>query len=201
MGTKVISFRMESDDADQIEEIKAKTGHSNADLMKLGAGIDEEEIKKKMAPILDMETKLANLRQAACKEEQNFSLERERRRKEIGTELQAYRLYSAGWDVGQAALKSGMTEENARRLYEEWLQLIGDQELIRLAQLRGYLKKHLKMLKAQRLWMPTTSCNNENEKEKAELEEQIKICGRMLIHPEEIDEESAQFLITEYSMD
>ncbi|MFC1933449.1 hypothetical protein ACFLXU_07540 [Chloroflexota bacterium] len=42
--TKVVTFRVANEIHDQIEDTKAKTGLSNADLIKLGAGISQEAI-------------------------------------------------------------------------------------------------------------------------------------------------------------
>jgi len=53
--TKVVTFRVHQEVYDQIEEIKAKTMLSNADLMKLGAGIAQGEIKAKLADISGLE--------------------------------------------------------------------------------------------------------------------------------------------------
>jgi len=48
----------------QLEEVKAATGFSNTDLIKLGAGIAQEEIKAKLANITDLESRLTELEAA-----------------------------------------------------------------------------------------------------------------------------------------
>ena len=53
--TKVVTFRVSNEIYDQIEDAKAKTGLSNADLIKLGAGIAQEEIKAKLAELSGLE--------------------------------------------------------------------------------------------------------------------------------------------------
>lgn len=195
--TKVVSFRMLLEELGHIEKTKAKSGLSNADLMKLGAGIAEEEIKKKLAQMSGLEAKLAKFRQAIQNEEQTLNQERERRRKELDKEIKAYRLFSAGWGVSETALKLGITEERARGLFEEWAEVVEDKEAARQELLRGYLKKHLEKLKGRRLWM--LMLPSYTEKDRAELEEQIEYCGYLLSHPAKVSKESEQFLITEYS--
>ena len=49
--TIVVSFRVSIETYDQIGDAKVKTGLSNADLIKLGAGISQEEIKAKLAEL------------------------------------------------------------------------------------------------------------------------------------------------------
>ena len=195
--TKVVSFRMLLEELDHIEKIKTRTGLSNADLMKKGAGIAEEEIKKKLAQMSGLEAKLAKLRQAIQNEEQTVNQERERRQKELDKEMKAYQLFSAGWGVSETAFKLGITEERARGLFEEWAEIVKDKEAARQELLRGYLKKHLERLKGRRFWLNVLP--SYTEKDRAELEEQIDYCGYLLSHPAEVRKEWEQFLITEYS--
>ena len=62
--TKVVSSRVANEIYDQIEDTKAKTGLSNADLIMLGAGIAQEEIKAKLAELSGLDRKLAQLKVA-----------------------------------------------------------------------------------------------------------------------------------------
>ncbi len=195
--TKVVTFRVRLGVFDQVEEIKARTGLSNADLIKLGAGIAEEEIRNKLGQISGLEAKLANLRRAIDDEERRLNEERQRQREEIEKEIKAFKLFSAGWGVDETAFRLGISKAIAGKFFEEWAGMVGDKEAAKQELLRGYLKKHLAKLKSRRVWINLLPSYTQKNRE--ELEEQIDYYGYLLSHPSEINEEWVEFLIAEYS--
>jgi vacuolar-type H+-ATPase subunit I/STV1 len=67
--TRVVTFRVSQKEYQQLEEVKAKTGQSNADLIILGAGIAREKRKAKLTEASELENRLAQLK-AAIRETQ-----------------------------------------------------------------------------------------------------------------------------------
>lgn len=195
--TKVVTFRVSNEIFDQIEGIKARTGLSNADLIILGAGLAEEEIKEKLGQKSGLEAKLSELRHAIQDGEQKLNQERERQKTELENEMKAYRLFSAGWEVEETALKLGITEQTTRKLFQEWAEVVGEKEAARQELLRGYLKKHLAQLKNRRFWVSILPSYTHEDRD--EVEDQIDYCEYLLSHPGEIDKEWQEFLIAEYS--
>lgn len=195
--TRVVTFRVSNEVFDQLEKVKAEASLSNADLVKLGAGIVTEEIKQKLEEISGLNARLANLRQAIGDEERRADEERQRRREETEKEVKTFKLFSAGWGVEEVAFKFGIPEETVRKLYDEWAGMVGDKEAARQELFRGYLKKHLASLKNRKWWANIVPSSTKEERR--ELEEQIDYCGYLLSHPSEINEEWAELLIAEYS--
>jgi hypothetical protein len=48
-GSKVVTFRVPQEVYEQLELVKSRTELSNADLMKLGAKVADEQVKAKLA--------------------------------------------------------------------------------------------------------------------------------------------------------
>jgi len=61
--TKVVTFRVNHELYDELKKLKAKSGLSFADLVKLGAGIAREEIEDKIEEIRNLQGRLEQLRE------------------------------------------------------------------------------------------------------------------------------------------
>jgi len=109
---KVVTFRVHQEVYEQLEEVKARTGLSNSDLMKLGTGIAREEMKAKLANISGLEDKLAELESSVTREEQSLreslSEERKHRLGELGKEMKVFKLFDRGWRVETVSYKLGI---------------------------------------------------------------------------------------------
>jgi hypothetical protein len=199
--TKVISFRVPLDAFDQIEEVKTETGVSYTDLIKLGAGIAQEEIKAKLAEVSGLGGKLAELKTSVEEEQQGLSefvAEEKRRRLEgLNTELEAFKLFDRRWRVEEVACKLGIPQAVAGRYFDEWGKERKDKRATQRELLRRCLKKHIESLKERRLWVGLRPGSTEEDLEA--LERQIDDCRRLLSHPSKISKVDREFLIAEYS--
>jgi len=199
--TKVVSFRVPLDLFDQIEEVKTETGLSYTDLIKLGAGIAQEEIKAKLARVNGLEERESDLdARLEDKEEgltQFIEEERHRRLTELNIEMEAFKLFDRGWRVEEASCKLGITQAVAGRYFDEWGKERKDKQATQRELLRRCLMKHIERLKEQRLWAGLRPGCSEEDLER--LERQIDDCRSLLSRPSKIRKEDREFLIAEYS--
>lgn len=199
--TKVITFRVTRELAQQIAEAKATTGLSNADLVKLGSGLAQEEIKAKLAEINGLEGRLAEVEASLLQEEQNLSeflvIEKERRLKELDTEMKALRLFDRGWKVEEVSLELGISQDMAYRYFNEWGKERQDKTAVQRELVRRCLMKHIEALKSQRGWAVLLPSYSEADRE--DIERQIESCQRLLSIPDKISQADREYLIAEYS--
>lgn len=200
--TKVVTFRVSLKDYDYLEEIKAKSGLSYADLIKLGAGIAQEEIKAKLADISGLKGRLAELKSSVEQEQQGLSesLDKERRRwlKELDTEMKVFKLFDRGWRVETVGYKLGIPQGTARHYFMEWARERKDKQAIERELLGRCLKKHINRLKEQKAWAAFRYGRSAKE-DLERLGKQLEDCWHLLSAPEEMSKEDKEFLIAEYS--
>jgi predicted transcriptional regulator len=198
--TKVVTFRVPSEVYDQMEEVKARTGLSNADFMKLGTGIAQDEVKAKLVKLSGLEDRRAQLT-ASVREEQrrlNQFTEEERRRRleELDTEMQAFRLFDRGWRVEAVSCKLGISQKTISHYFDEWAKERGDKQAAETELMRRCLRKHIDRLETQRI---EGALSHRLSKEGIkELEGQIESCQRLLADPSKISKEDKEFLFAEY---
>ena len=128
----MVTFRVSSEIYDQVGGAKVKTGLSNADLVKPGAGIAQEEIKAKLAEASGLENRLSQLKAAVRQTEQqlNKALTEEDYCRAPGVRLTArchgYTI-SDNSDEGQDAslqVETGNAKQEGR--YGKWQRLRGN---------------------------------------------------------------------------
>lgn len=195
--TKVITYRVSNEFYDQIEEIKAKTGLSNANLIKLGAGIASEEIKKIMVEASDAGAKLYRLRTEYGDEIKRFDQERLLRRQGLDVEIQVLTLLAAGWHIEEVVAKLKISNKQAIDILKKWDKLEADREITKRELLRIYLKKHMDRLKDRRFY--ATIDSSSTEEYLTEKQDDIDYYQFLLNNPSEISEEEKEFLTAEYS--
>lgn len=105
----MVAFRVSLEVYKELEKIKAMGGLSYADLIKLGAGFAQDEIKANLAQISGLENRLAELSSAIEREQQrlNESLDEETRRRleELDLEIKAFKLFDRRWSIEQVSFK------------------------------------------------------------------------------------------------
>ncbi|MDP2919281.1 MAG: hypothetical protein Q8O43_03565 [Dehalococcoidia bacterium] len=197
--TKVVTFRVANQIYDQIEDTKAKTGLSNADLIKLGAGIAQEEIKAKLAELSGLDRRLAQLKVAIRQTQQELdrviAQERKRRLAELDTEIEVFKLFDQGWALEAVSFKMGIPRETAYRYFQEWGDVRNNKQAVEQELLRECLTKHLDVLKKRRYWgglPPGYPEYLEKVQEEIDYYEHLQ-------SPSEIDDVRKAFLLTEYS--
>ena len=199
--TKVITFRVSHEMAQQIAEVKAQTGLSNTDLVKLGAGIAREEIKAKLAGITGLEARLAEVEASLLQEELALSelitVEKERRMKGLDTDMEALRLFDQAWKVEEVSIKLGISQKTACRYFDKWADIRQDKEAIQRELVRRCLMKHIEALKNKLSWAVILS--DYTDKDREEIEEKIEYCQRLLSNLDQVSQADREYLIGEYS--
>jgi len=200
--TKVVTFRVQLAEHEQIEHVKAKSGLSNADLIKLGAGIAEKQIKDKMAEMSGLENRLTRLQQLARQKEQELDEfiadARTRRMAELDAEVQVFRLFDLGWGPEQAAFKLGIDHDTVYRYFRNWAEIRGEKEALEGELLRECLREHIEHDKLVRSahWLFPASSSQESMNE---LIREINYCESLLAEPDKIPPQWRAFLLAEYS--
>lgn len=198
--TRVVTFRVSNEIFNQLEDIKAKSGLSNADLIKLGAGIAQEEIKAQLAEVTELERRLAELRSTLDEKRRRLkeSIDEERKRKleELDLEVAAFKLFDRGWDTEQVGFKLGLSYKAAFRYLQGWSDMRKDKCILERELLRARLKMHIDRLEHTLSWVrlfPSTP--------KGQVDELVRLideCQHMLITPSRISKDVEEFLLAEY---
>lgn len=198
--TKVVTFRVSNEVFDQIGEVKARSGLSNADLIKLGAGIAQEEIKAKLAEASGLANRLTRLKAAVRQTRQELERalveERKRRLDELDTEIEAFKLFDGGWALEEVSFKTGIAHEITYRYFQEWGEARNNKKAVKREVLRECLRKHLDVLKERRSWchlIPSYSKDLEG------VQKEIDYCQYLLQAPSKINDDRKAFLLAEYS--
>ena len=130
--TKVVTFRVNHELYDELKKLKAKSGLSFADLVKLGAGIAREEIENKMEEILNLQGRLKRLREEeqAWKQTVADMIEKEKQaqHQKLERELEIFRLFDLGWSIEQVDFKLKMGRRALSKYFNEWAEMRGEKE-------------------------------------------------------------------------
>ena len=183
-----------------MNEIKTRTGLSNSDLIKLGAGIAQEEIKAKLAEASGLANRLTQLKAAVRQTQQELDRalveERKRRLDELDTEIEAFKLFDQGWALEEVSFKTGIAHETTYRYFQEWGEARNNKKAVERELLRECLRKHLDVLEERRTWchlFPRYSKDLEG------VQKEIDYYRYLLQAPSEINDDRKAFLLAEYS--
>ena len=198
--TKVVTFRVGRELFHRLEEVRAKTGLSYGNLVKLGAGIADEEIKRRLTEVSGLESRLAELKKAIRQAQQNLEScvaeEKERRLAELDAEMQAFKLFDLGWELDEVSLKLGINHDTAYNYFQNWGEVRNEKQAMEREFLSECLREHLDVLKQRRYWcrlLPGYSKQLEG------VQEEMDYCQHLLEAPSEIDDDWKAFLRAEYS--
>jgi vacuolar-type H+-ATPase subunit I/STV1 len=199
--TKVISFRVPEEEYAIIEAYKLKNGLSNADVMRKGVGIGQEEIRARQAEVTALEKRASELKVSIVQMERDpdkaVAEEKKQRIVELNRELETIRLFEMGWSVEVVSFKMGISHQRAFHYLEQWDATQGGRQAFERELLRECLRLHIHKLERQR-----SEClvfSKGSEETLGDLDETIIRCQRLLQHPSEIDDDSKAFLLAEYS--
>lgn len=198
--TKVVTFRVSLEVFAELEEIKAKGGLSNADLIKLGAGIAQDEVRARLARISGLEERLTELRAAVDQGEVEvgrfLAEEKARRLEELNRELEAVRLFNHGWSPEEAAEKLAIPQKTTARYYKEWGEEKENRRTFEKYLVIKCLKKHIDKVQEQITWCRMLPLE---KKHLPELEEQMAGLQQLLRNLSRINQGDKRWLIAEYS--
>ena len=194
--TKVVTFRVNHELYDELKKLKAKSGLSFADLVKLGAGIAREEIEDKMEEVHNLQGKLAQLREAeqAGKKTVADMLEKEKQaqHEKLERELEIFRLFDLGWSIEEVDFKLKMGRRALSKYFDEWAEMRGEREKLQEELLKRCVRRHISVLTEQIAWRASR-----NTLEDAKM--QLERCRYLLMDPSLMRESEKVFFLTEYS--
>jgi hypothetical protein len=194
--TKVVTFRVSQELYQELEEIREKAGLSFADLIKLGAGITREEIKKKLSEASELQARLAELRKTVRQEQKTLDAFIDTTKKErlakLEQQYQIYTLFDAGFSNQEVRFKLGIGKDEASRHFKEWAKLRGERGKLEAELLKKCLRNYINSL---REYIRYRAMGRDLEEAKLRLE----YSRHMLIDPSKLSEEEKALLIEEYS--
>jgi hypothetical protein len=194
--TRVVTFRITRELYEELDEIRKEADLSFADLIKLGAGIAEEEIEKKLAEESKLKEQLADLRSAIRDEQQALDefidTARKKQLAKLEQQCQIYSLLDAGWNIDEVRFKLGIGRAEVSRHLKEWSELRGEREKLQTELLKKCLRNYILSLQ-ENIQYRLVGRNLEEAKQRLEY------CRRMLSDPAKLTEEEKTLLIAEYS--
>lgn len=194
--TKVVTFRVSRELYDQLKAIKAESGLSFADLVKLGAGVAWEEIEDKIEEIHGLQAKLEQLKEKFQTEKQLvtdiIAKEKQAQHEKLDREVHIFRLFDLGWNIEEVMFKMQMGRKDISNYFHEWAEMRGEKERIQEELLKECLRRHITMLVEQITWRATKSALED-------AKTQLERCRYLLFDPSQVTEHERIFLLTEYS--
>lgn len=199
--TKVVTFRVDQEVFRQLEEVKAKSKLSYADLVKLGADISAAEIKSKMEERTCLEGKLAELKASIDQRRQEVDAfvaeEIKRRLADLDSEMQVYGLLDEGLSLEAVSYKLNIPLAKVLSCFQQLAKRREDKEGAERELLRACIRLHLENLRERRLALVFRPPGYEQTQK--QLEGEIAWCEHLLNFPHESDPESKEFLLARYS--
>ena len=193
--TKVVTFRVNRELYDELKKLKAKSGLSFADLVKLGAGIAREEIEDKIEEIRNLEGKLEQLREAEQAEKQMVAdmmvKEKQAQHERLERDIEVFRLFDLGWSIEEVDFKLGLGRRALSKYFNEWAEMRGEKEKIQEELFKKCVRRHIAVLTDQIAWRATKGALEE-------AKNQLERCRYLLMDPSQVLEREKVFLLTEY---
>jgi len=194
--TKVVTFRVNHELYDELKKLKAKSGLSFADLVKLGAGIAREEIEDKIEEIRNLEGKLEQLREAEQSEKQLVAdmmvKEKQAQHEKLEREIEIFRLFDLGWSIEEVDFKLKMGRREVSKYFNEWGELRGEKEKLQAELLKKCLHNYILSLQENIRYRLVGRATEEAKR-------QLEYYRRMLANPSKLTEEEKTLLIADYS--
>ena len=194
--TKVVTFRVNHELYDELKKLKAKSGLSFADLVKLGAGIAREEIEDKIEEIRNLEGKLEQLREAEQSEKQMVAdmmvKEKQAQHEKLEREIEIFRLFDLGWSIEEVDFKLNMGRREVSKYFDEWGELRGEKEKLQEELLKKCLHNYILSLQENIQYRLVGRATEEAKR-------QLEYYRCMLANPSKLTEEEKTLLIADYS--
>lgn len=194
-NTRVIAFRVTKDLFDELKKLKAESGLSFTDLIKLGAGIDTDKIDAKISRATGLDEKIENRERELQAIEQKLEDLTTRGMQEVTEKLEkAYQVFlrfKLGWRKEEVKLLFGVSDAEVSQYFNQWCTMTGQSEKIQEERLKKCLKRHIVFLQEQILWR---ACGQELEGAKR----QLAYYRRLLINPSQMTEEEKELLFAKY---
>ena len=194
--TKVVTFRVNHELYDELKKLKAKSGLSFADLVKLGAGIAREEIEDKIEEIRNLQGKLEQLKKAEQAGKQTVAAmmvkEKQAQHEKLEREIEIFRLFDRGWSIEQVDYKLRLGRREVSKYFNEWCELRGEREKLQTELLKKCLHNYILSLQENIRYRLVGRATEEAKR-------QLEYYRCMLANPSKLTEEEKTLLIADYS--
>ena len=194
--TKVVTFRVNHALYDELKKLKAKSGLSFADLVKLGAGIAREEIEDKIEEIRNLQGKLEQLKKAEQAGKQTVAAmidkEKQVQHEKLERELEIFRLFDRGWSIEEVDYKLRLGRRGVSKYFNEWCELRGEREKLQTELLKKCLHNYILSLQENIRYRLVGRATEEAKR-------QLEYYRHMLANPSKLTEEEKTLLIADYS--
>jgi len=198
--TKVVTFRVNQELYEDLEQVRNKAGLSFTDIIKLGAGIALEEIEKKLTEISKLQGQLAELQKSIRNEQKTLDEFIEKQKKEqlakLEYDYQIYSLFDADWSTEEVSFNKKITPKEAYEYFKQWGKLRKQHQAVQDELVKRCLQEHISRLDEQIMW---AKFRGYKPGELDEPERTLEQCRRRLTDLSMLSKEEKSFLIAEYS--
>ena len=194
--TKVVTFRVSQELYAELKRVQAESGLSFADLVKLGAGITQEEIEDKIEEINNLQGRLKQLREDEQAEKQTVAdmieKEKQAQHQKLERELEIFRLFDLGWSIEEVDYKLRLGRREVSKYFDEWAEKRGEREKLHEELLKKCLYNYILSLQENIRYRLVGHATEE-------AKQQLEYYRRMLANPSKLTEEEKTLLIADYS--
>jgi len=194
--TRVVTFRVSQEIYEELEKIREGANLSFADLIKLGAGIAQEEIARKLSEASELQEQLADLRKMVQQEQKKLDSFIETTKKEqlakLEQQYQIYTLFDADYSTDEVRFKLKIGKDEVYQRFKEWGKLRGEREKLQTELLKKCLHNYIISIQENIQYRLTGRASEE-------AQQRLNYYQSMLIHPSKLTEDEKVFLIDNYS--
>ena len=194
--TKVVTFRVSQEIYEELEEVRKEAELSFADLIKIGAGIAQEEIEKKLTEVSKLESQLVDLRKSIRDEQKTLDAFIKTAKKEQLAKLEQqhkiYTLFDAGFSTDEVRLKLKLGRDEVYRHFKEWGKLRGEKEKLKTELLKKCLHNYIMSIRETIQYRLVGRASDE-------AKQRLEYYQGMLADPSKLTEDEKALLINDYS--
>ncbi len=194
--TRVVTFRVSRELYDELEKTRTQSKLSFADMIKLGAGIAQDEVRAKLGESANLKGRLRELRQTIEAERKSLSeiikKERTERLAKLAKEIQVLRLFDLGWSIQEVSNKLGITDKESYDRFKEWGKLRNEKQATKDELVRRCLGHHI-------YWLQEQIAFHAVGKNLIEAKQQLAHCWSLQNDLSRLSVEERTFLLSEYS--
>ena len=194
--TKVVTFRVSQEIYEELEEVRKEAELSFADLIKIGAGVAQEEIEKKLTEVSKLESQLVDLRKSIRDEQKTLDAFIKTAKKEQLARLEQqhkiYTLFDAGFSTDEVRFKLKLGRDDVYRQFKEWAKLRREKEKLKTELLKKCLHNYIMSIRETIQYRLVGRASDE-------AKQRLEYYQGMLADPSKLTEDEKALLINDYS--
>ena len=194
--TKVVTFRVSQEIYEELEEVRKEAELSFADLIKIGAGVAQEEIEKKLTEVSKLESQLAELRKSIRNEQKTLDAFIKTAKKDQLAKLEQqhkiFTLFDTGFSTDEVRFKLKLGRDDVYRHFKEWGKLRGEKEKLKTELLKKCLHNYIMSIRETIQYRLVGRASDE-------AKQRLEYYQGMLADPSKLTEDEKALLINDYS--